>query len=77
LAGIKNELENNELKIIPMDGLPIKTAWSLIWLKEKTMSPLGLAFIDYIKKEMGLIREERFSWMEEYRPASQKKTTPE
>ncbi len=76
LAGIKNELENNELKIIPMDGLPIKTAWSLIWLKEKTMSPLSLAFVEYMKKEMGGVRDERFSWMEEYQPADQKKTTP-
>jgi len=30
LIGIKNELSNNELRIIPMKGLPITTNRSLI-----------------------------------------------
>jgi len=30
LIGIKNELQNKELQIIPAKGLPIKTTWSLI-----------------------------------------------
>ena len=33
LIGIRNELFNNELQIIPTKGLPIKTTWSLIWMK--------------------------------------------
>ena len=30
LIGIKNELHSNELHIIPIKGMPIKTTWSLI-----------------------------------------------
>lgn len=41
LIGIKNELHNNELQIIPIKGLPIKTTWSLIWLKRKKHSPVS------------------------------------
>ena len=35
LIGIKNELSNQDLEIIPLKGLPIITHWNLIWLKEK------------------------------------------
>ena len=35
LIGIKNELHNKQLSIYPIKGLPIKTTWSLIWLKEE------------------------------------------
>jgi DNA-binding transcriptional LysR family regulator len=45
LIGIRNELENNELTIIPMKGLPIKTTWSLIWLKGKKHSPVSQSFL--------------------------------
>jgi DNA-binding transcriptional LysR family regulator len=33
LIGIRNELQQQELQIIPVKGLPITTSWSLIWLK--------------------------------------------
>jgi DNA-binding transcriptional LysR family regulator len=36
LIGIRSELQNNELN--PIKGLPIKTTWSLIWLKAKAFS---------------------------------------
>jgi DNA-binding transcriptional LysR family regulator len=44
LIGIKNELFNKELQIIPIKGLPIKTTWSLIWNKSKNHSPAALYF---------------------------------
>lgn len=37
LIGIKNELRNKELQIVPIKGLPIKTTWRLIWLKGKSI----------------------------------------
>ena len=46
LIGIKNELFNKELQIIPIKGLPIKTTWSLIWNKSKNHSPAALAFLE-------------------------------
>lgn len=66
LIGIKNELQNNQLQIIPVKGLPIKTTWSLIWLKGKQHSPVATSIINYIKKEKAKIIEQRFKWYEEY-----------
>jgi DNA-binding transcriptional LysR family regulator len=36
LIGVKNELNNGSLQIVPVKGLPIKSNWNLIWLKEKS-----------------------------------------
>ncbi len=66
LIGIKNELHNKELQIIPVRGLPIKTTWRLIWLKGKKHSPVSLAFMDYLKKEKSKIVHEKFNWYEQY-----------
>ena len=66
LIGIKNELHNHELKIIPTKGLPIKTTWSLIWLKGKKHNPSSLAFLNYLKKEKNNIIDANFSWYEKY-----------
>lgn len=66
LIGIKNELQNKELQIIPTKGLPIKTTWSLIWLKGKKHSPVSLAFLNHLKQEKASIIKEKFSWYEQY-----------
>jgi hypothetical protein len=66
LIGIKNELQNQELQIIPIKGLPIKTTWSLIWLKGKNHSPVSLAFLNSLKKDKSQIVQEKFGWYEEY-----------
>lgn len=66
LIGIRNELHNNELRIIPFKGLPIISNWSLIWLKGKKHSPVSLAFLNYLKNEKSQIVEKRFSWYEQY-----------
>lgn len=51
LIGIKNELHNNELQIISIKGLPIKTTWSLIWLKGKKHSPVSKSLLEYLKRK--------------------------
>lgn len=66
LIGIRNELHNNELHIIPIEGLPIKTTWSLIWLKGKKHSPVSSAFLSYLSKEKSQIVQNRFNWYEQY-----------
>lgn len=66
LIGIKNELQNKELIIIPVKGLPITTTWSLIWLKGKKHSPVSQSFLDYLKENRSRIVEENFSWYEQY-----------
>lgn len=66
LIGLKNELNNNELQIIPLKGLPITTTWSLIWLKGKKHAPVSIAFLEYLKKEKAQIIQDKFSWYEQY-----------
>ena len=66
LIGIRNELHNKELHIIPIKGLPITTTWSLIWLKGKKHSLVSNAFLDYLKKEKSRIVQEKFIWYEQY-----------
>ncbi|MFP5041199.1 LysR family transcriptional regulator [Parasediminibacterium sp. JCM 36343] len=66
LIGIKNELQNGELQIIPVSGFPIKSVWNLIWLKGKNHSPLALAYLHYLNTEKENIVHKRFDWFEKY-----------
>ena len=65
LIGIKNEVLSKELQIIPIKGLPIKTTWSLIWLKGKRQSPVSEAYLNFLKANKKQIVEERFGWQKE------------
>ncbi len=60
LIGVKRELKNNEMQIVPVKGLPIKTMWSLIWLKGKKHSSAAQSFLKHLKNEREKIVEERF-----------------
>ena len=66
LIGLKNELENGKIKIIDTKGLPILTSWRIIWLKGKKLSPVATAFLNYIKEEKNAIRENKFTWINNY-----------
>ncbi len=66
IIGIKNELINKQLFIIPVKGMPVKTTWSLIWLKGKKHSPVAEAYLNYLKLEKDKIAKEIFSWNERY-----------
>jgi len=66
LIGIRRELQNNELQIIPVKDLPVTTTWSLVWLKGKKHTPVSLSFLDYLKQEKSQIVQEKFSWYEQY-----------
>ena len=63
LIGIKNELKNGDLQIVPVKGLPIQSNWNLIWLKEKKFSPVSSAYLKFIKEEKERIIQESFSWI--------------
>jgi len=66
LIGIKNELQNGEIQIIPVKGFPIKSVWNLIWLKGKNHSPVALSFLNYVKKDKANIIKDKFDWFEKY-----------
>jgi DNA-binding transcriptional LysR family regulator len=67
LIGIKNELQNGDLQIIPIEGFPIKSVWNLIWLKGKNHSPVASSFLNYLKIEKDNIVKEKFDWFEQYK----------
>lgn len=66
LIGIKNELLNKDLQIIPIKGLPISTTWNLIWLREKRLSPAAQAFLVYLQEKKQEIIKDNFGWFEDY-----------
>lgn len=59
--GIRNELANGLLHIVPMKGLPITTSWQLIWLKGKRHTLVSNSFLEYLKNEKASIIEEHFN----------------
>jgi DNA-binding transcriptional LysR family regulator len=61
IIGIKNELASGKLEVIPIKGLPIVTTWSLIWLKEKKLSAIAQAYIDFLKLHKESISQVHFS----------------
>ena len=66
LIGIKNELQNGDLQIIPVKGLPLKSTWNLIWLKGKNHSPVAASFLSHIKNQKANIIHTFFNWYEKY-----------
>jgi DNA-binding transcriptional LysR family regulator len=66
LIGLKNELLNNDLQIIPVKGFPIISTWHLIWVKGKNFSPVAQALLNYIRQEKDRIITEKFHWFEQY-----------
>jgi len=63
LIGLKNELENGDIQILPIKELPIITNWRLIWLKEKKLSPIALAYLQFLTENKERINNENFSWI--------------
>ena len=58
--GIRNELTNGLLHIVPIKGLPITTSWQLIWLKEKRHTPVSNSFLEHLVNEKDSIIEKHF-----------------
>jgi DNA-binding transcriptional LysR family regulator len=66
LIGLKNELEKGDIKIIPIKKLPIISSWRLIWLKGKKLSPVAKAYLDFVSKFNGEIKNKHFAWIDNY-----------
>lgn len=60
VIGIRNELNSGKLQIMPVKGFPIKSKWSLIWLKNKKFSPVAMAYRTFLEKEKSRIIKEKF-----------------
>jgi len=66
LIGIGPELQRGELRIIPLQGLPIVSNWNLIWLKGKKLSPVANAFAHTVRSQRTEIIGRSFSWYNNY-----------
>jgi DNA-binding transcriptional LysR family regulator len=66
LIGLKNELLDDEIEIIPVKGLPITTFWHLIWLKGKKFTPAAKAYHNYLEQDKNSIIKENFQWHQDY-----------
>jgi DNA-binding transcriptional LysR family regulator len=66
LVSMRNELENGQINTVKKDGFPIDNQWRLVHLKNKRLSPVAKAFLEYIKLNKAKIINEEFSWMEKY-----------
>lgn len=67
LIGIKNEIANGSISVIPFKGLPMVTSWSLVWLKNKKFSPAGAAFLKFLRDEKETIILDKFQWFEDFK----------
>ena len=66
LIGLKNELNDHQLQIIPQKKLPITTQWRIVWRKDKNLSPVAKAFLNSIQSNKGTIIEKYFNWYDAY-----------
>lgn len=66
IIGLKNELINRDLQIIPVQGFPISTTWQLVWMKNKNLSPVADSLLNYLKQEKDRIIEDKFKWTKNY-----------
>ena len=66
LIGIKNELVNGDLQIIPVKDLPIVTNWNLIWLSSKNLSSIAKHFVEHINDNKSTIMDTHFNWFQDY-----------
>ena len=60
LIGIKREINQGLLQVIPRAGLPITTDWKLIWHKEKKPSPVAKAFMSFVLENNDRIKQSFF-----------------
>lgn len=66
LIGIKNELDNGQLKIMKVKGLPLTSQWNLVWLNNKRFSPVAKAFLQHLEEEKENIIAKHFAWYNAY-----------
>lgn len=69
LIGIKNEIINGDLKIIPVKGFPVSSYWHLVWPKNKKFSPVAAAYLEYIRENKEIIIKKYFEWFKNFNPS--------
>lgn len=68
LIGIKNELQNGQLKVVNVKGFPLTSTWNLVWLSQKKFSPVANKFLEFMTEHKDKIIRNKFQWFEDFRP---------
>lgn len=66
IIGIKNEVMNGDLEIIPVKGFPIRSNWQVIWMKGKKFSPAAASYLEYLQRQKVDIIKDSFGWAEKF-----------
>lgn len=62
VIGLRNEIKLNNIQIVKMPGLPIRTMWNLVSDKQKRLSPAAKALLDYIAENKQEVINENFTF---------------
>jgi len=62
LIGIRQEIKEKKLEIIPVGGFPLVTSWRLIWLKNKNLSPAAAEYLTFLNENKNQIIDDFFSF---------------
>ena len=57
LIGLRNELNLGQLEIIPCQGLPLQTEWSLVWRSDRKLPPAARALIQELEQNLDRVIE--------------------
>jgi DNA-binding transcriptional LysR family regulator len=61
IIGIRQELQSKQLKIIPMEGLPLQTNWHIVWNRGTRLTPSAKAFVEHLENNKNSIIDTYFS----------------
>lgn len=62
LIGIRQEIKENKLEIIPVNGFPLVTSWRLIWMANKVLSPAAEHYLSFLEENKAKIIDTHFSF---------------
>lgn len=62
LIGLRTALKSENIKIYPLNGLPIITNWNLVSLQDKNLTPAQLELAKYMEENKHELVKEHFSW---------------
>lgn len=66
LIGLRSSLVYENIRLFPMNGLPIVTQWNLIYSKGKQLTPAQEALVEFIKERKESLVAQHFNWTLKY-----------
>jgi len=63
LIGMRNELKTGDLTLILPVRSELSSRWRLVWLKKKKLSPVSVAYLNFLKDNKDRIWRGHFSWL--------------